>query len=137
MAGWWGIAKRLWTQVRDDNISLLSAGVASYAMLSIFPALIAVVSIYGLVAEPRTATAQVERLAGIMPEQAREILTGQLEALTRSAGKGRSVGAALGIVAAVWTASVGMRAIISGINAAYSQAETRKFLAAAPPRGAG
>jgi membrane protein len=128
MASWWDIVKRLWTRVREDNISLLSAGVAFYAMLSIFPALIAVVSIYGLVAERQSATAQVARLAGIMPDQAREMLTAQLEALTRSAGRGRSLGAALGIVAAIWTASAGMRAMISGINAAYNQAETRRFL---------
>jgi membrane protein len=128
MAGWWDIVKRLRAQVRDDNIPLLSAGVAFYAMLSILPALIAVVSIYGLVAEPDSATAQVAKLADIMPHQARETLTGQLEALTQSAGKGLSLGAVLGIVAAIWTASLGMRAMIAGINIAYNQVETRKYL---------
>lgn len=127
-AGWWDIVKRLRTRVRDDNIPLLSAGVAFYAMLSIFPALIAVISIYGLVAEPQSATAQVQKLADIMPDQARETLTGQLEALTKSAGKGLSLGAALGILAAIWTASAGMKAMIAGINVAYDQVETRKFL---------
>ena len=127
-AGWWDIVKRLRTRVRDDNIPLLSAGVAFYAMLSIFPALIAVISIYGLVAEPQSATAQVQKLADIMPDQARETLTGQLEALTKSAGKGLSLGAALGILAAIWTASAGMKAMIAGINVAYDQIETRKFL---------
>ena len=73
-AGWWDIVKRLRTRVRDDNIPLLSAGVAFYAMLSIFPALIAVISIYWLVAEPQSATAQVQRLADIMPDQARRHL---------------------------------------------------------------
>jgi membrane protein len=102
--------------------------VAFYAMLSIFPALIAVISIYGLVAEPQSATAQVQKLADIMPDQARETLTGQLEALTKSAGKGLSLGAALGILAAIWTASAGMKAMIAGINVAYDQIETRKFL---------
>jgi Virulence factor BrkB len=58
MTGWWDVAKRLRTQVRDDRIPLLSAGVAFYAMLSIFPALIAVISIYGLVAPPRSAMAR-------------------------------------------------------------------------------
>jgi membrane protein len=128
MTGWWDVAKRLRTQVRDDRIPLLSAGVAFYAMLSIFPALIAVISIYGLVAPPRAAMAQVQKLADIMPDQAREVLTGQLEALTRSADRGLSLGAALGIVAAILAASAGMKAMIDGINAAYDQAETRTFL---------
>jgi len=87
-----------------------------------------VISIYGLVAEPQSATAQVQKLADIMPDQARETLTGQLEALTKSAGKGLSLGAALGILAAIWTASAGMKAMIAGINVAYDQIETRKFL---------
>jgi membrane protein len=128
MTGWWDVVKRLRTQLRDDKIPLLSAGVAFYAMLSIFPALIAVISIYGLVAERRTAMAQVSKLAGIMPDQARKVLTGQLEALTRSAGRGLSLGAALGIVAAILAASAGMKAMIDGINAAYDQTETRTFL---------
>jgi membrane protein len=128
MTGWWDVVKRLRTQLRDDNIPLLSAGVAFYAMLSILPALIAVISIYGLVAEPQSATAQVSKLADIMPGQAREALIGQLEALTRSAGKGLSLGAALGIMAAVLAASAGMKAMIDGINVAYDQPETRKFL---------
>jgi membrane protein len=126
--GWWDILKRVRTKVRDDNISLLSAGVAFYAMLSIFPAIIALVSIYGLVAEPQTARSQVQQLAEVMPEQARETLTGQLEGLTQTAGRGLSLGAALGILAAIWAASAGMKAIIAGINVAYDETETRKFL---------
>jgi membrane protein len=125
--GWKDILLRLRTHVRDDNISLLSAGVAFYAMLSIFPALIAMISIYGLVAEPETARNQVQRLADIMPAQARQTLTGQLEALTLSAGRGLSLGAVLGILVALWAASAGMKAMIAGINVAYDQTETRKF----------
>jgi membrane protein len=126
-SGWKDILLRVRTQARDDNIPLLSAGVAFYAMLSLFPALIAMISIYGLVAEPKTARAQVQRLADIMPAQAREVLTGQLEALTQSAGRGLSLGAVLGILVALWAASAGMKAMIDGINVAYDQTETRKF----------
>src|SRR5919197_201714 len=88
VTGWKDVVLRVRAQVRDDNVSLLSAGVAFYAMLSIFPALIAVISIYGLVAEPETARAQVQRLAGVMPRQARQTLIGQLEGPTHSARRG-------------------------------------------------
>jgi membrane protein len=128
VTGWKGVLLRVRGQVRDDNVSLLSAGVAFYSMLSIFPALIALISIYGLVAEPETARAQVQRLADVMPRQARQTLTGQLEALTHSAGRGLSLGAVLGILAAVLAASAGMRAMIAGINVAYDCVETRRFL---------
>jgi membrane protein len=52
--GWWAILKRTWTQMSEDNVSMLAGGVAFFAMLSIFPALTALVSLYGLVADPRT-----------------------------------------------------------------------------------
>jgi membrane protein len=128
VTGWKDVLPRLRAKVRDDNVSLLSAGVAFYAMLSIFPALIAVISIYGLVAEPETARAQVQKLATVLPRQARQTLTGQLEALTHSAGRGLSLGAALGILAAVLAASAGLRALIAGLNVAYDRVETRRFL---------
>jgi membrane protein len=127
-ASWKDVVLRVRRQVRDDNISLLSAGVAFYAMLSIFPAVVALVSIYGLVAPPGSARAQVENLADIMPAQAREALTGQLDALTKTAGKGLSLGVVLGLLTAVWAASAGIRAMIVGINAAYDRTETRSFL---------
>jgi membrane protein len=127
-AGWKDVLLRVRSQVRDDSVPLLSAGVAFYAMLSIFPALIAVVSVYGLVAEPETARVQVQKLAGVLPGEARQTLTGQLEALTHSAGRGLSLGAVLGILVAVLAASAGMRALIVGLNVAFDRVETRRFL---------
>jgi membrane protein len=50
--GWLDIVKRTRKEIKDDNVTLIAAGVAFYSMLAIFPALIAVVTIYGLVAEP-------------------------------------------------------------------------------------
>jgi membrane protein len=126
--GWKAVVLRVRSQVRDDNVSLLSAGVAFYSMLSLFPALIALISIYGLVAEPETARAQVQKLAAVMPKQAKQTLTGQLEALTGSAGKGLSLGALLGILAALLAASAGMRAMIAGLDVAFDRVETRRFL---------
>jgi membrane protein len=128
VTGWKDVLLRVLAQVRADNVSLLSAGVAFYAMLSIFPALIAVISIYGLVARPETARAQVQKLAGVLPRQARLTLTDQLEALTHSAGRGLSLGAVLGILAAVLAASAGMRALMAGLNVVYDRVETRRFL---------
>src|SRR5919198_6421029 len=90
VTGWKDVVLRVRAQVRDDNVPLLSAGVAFYPMLSIFPALIAVISIYGLVAEPQTARAQVQKLAGVIPKEARGTPVGQVEAPTPSAGRGRS-----------------------------------------------
>ena len=59
-AGWWAILKRTWAQISEDNVSMLAGGVAFFAMLSIFPALTAMVSLYGLVADPEAARSTAE-----------------------------------------------------------------------------
>jgi len=126
--GWRDILTRVKKQVRDDKVPLLSAGVAFYAMLSLFPALIALVSIYGLVAEPDDVRAQVNNLASIIPEGSRTLVTDQLTTLTSTAGSSLSLGVGLGILTALWSASSGMKALITGINVAYDEPESRRFL---------
>src|SRR6266545_1993827 len=93
VTGWKGVLLRVRGQVRDDNVSLLSAGVAFYSMLSIFPALIALISIYGLVAEHRTEAQPPAGAVGERLELAGQRLPRQLEAHTHSAGRGLSLGA--------------------------------------------
>ncbi len=127
-SGWRDILIRVKNQVRDDKVPLLSAGVAFYAMLSLFPSVIALVSIYGLVADPDNIRAQVSKLATVIPAEARRLLTEQLTALTSTAGGKLSLAVGLGILTGLWSASSGMKALITGVNAAYDEPESRKFL---------
>ena len=62
--GWKDIAKRTLKEVKQDQVTLLGAGVAFYSLLALFPAVIAGVSIYGLVADPTTVQDQINRLTG-------------------------------------------------------------------------
>jgi len=75
-AGWWAILKRTWTQMSEDNVSMLAGGVAFFAMLSIFPALTALVSLYGLVADPTTVEQQVAAMGTVLPPEALQIRAG-------------------------------------------------------------
>ena len=69
--GWKDIAKRTAKEVKQDQVPLLGAGVAFYALLSLFPAIIAGVSIYGLVADPETVQDQISQLTEMLsPETA-------------------------------------------------------------------
>jgi membrane protein len=126
-AGWRDILLRLKDAVREDRITLVAAGVAFYAMLALFPAMIVVVSIYGLVMDPEEIATQVRTL-GVLPGDVRSILTGQLDALARAPSGRLSLSLALGVLVALWSASAGMRALVTGVNAAYSEAETRGFV---------
>jgi membrane protein len=60
--GWKEIALRVKDEIRTDNLTLLAAGVAFYAMLGLFPAIIALITIYGLVADPNTIERHVESM---------------------------------------------------------------------------
>jgi membrane protein len=107
--------------------TLIAAGVAFYGMLALFPAMIVVVSVYGLVMDPEEIATQVRALA-VLPGDVRSILTGQLDALARAPGGRLSLSLAVGLLLALWSASAGMKALVTGVNAAYSEAETRGFV---------
>ena len=126
-AGWRDVLVRLKDAIREDRITLIAAGVAFYAMLALFPAMIVVVSIYGLVMDPDEIAAQVRTL-GVLPGDVRSILTGQLDALARAPRGRLSMSLAFGVLVALWSASAGMRALVTGVNAAYSESEARGFV---------
>src|SRR5690606_28946770 len=62
------VAKRVAGHTRDDNLTLLAAGVAFYSVLALFPAMVAVVSMYGLVADPAEVSRQIGDLTSALPE---------------------------------------------------------------------
>jgi membrane protein len=126
-AGWWEVLVRVKDAIREDRITLIAAGVAFYAMLALFPAMIVVVSVYGLVMDPDEIAAQVRTL-GVLPGDVRSILTGQLDALARVPSGRLSLSLAFGVLVALWSVSAGMKALVTGVNAAYSEAETRGFV---------
>jgi membrane protein len=126
--GWLAIAKRTAKEVKQDQVPLLAAGVAFYALLSLFPAIIAAVSIYGLVADPQTVRDQIDQLAKQLSPETAAILTQQIRQVTSSAGGALGVATVIGILTALWSASSGMKALITGVNLAYDETESRKFV---------
>lgn len=106
-AGWKQIVKRAWQESKQDSVPLLAAGVAFFAFLAIFPAIIAVLNIYGLVADPRQAAEQVQSFASALPEASRRVITDQLQAVAASSGGALSFGLVVSVLAALWSASGG------------------------------
>jgi membrane protein len=126
--GWKDIAKRTAKEVKQDQVPLLSAGVAFYSLLALFPAIIAGVSIYGLVADPATVRDQIAKLTETLSPQTADIVGKQLIEVTQGAGGALGVATVIGILTALWSASSGMKALITGVNLAYDETETRKFV---------
>ena len=124
--GWKDIAKRTAKEVKQDQVPLLAAGVAFYTLLALFPAIIAGVSIYGLVADPETVRDQIDRLTEMLSPETATILSQQIRQVTSGAGGALGVATVIGILTALWSASSGMKALITGVNLAYDESESRK-----------
>jgi membrane protein len=126
--GWFAILKRTKAEVKDDNVTLLAAGVAFYAMLAIFPAIIAVVTVYGMVADPNQVESQVNEFAKGLPSGADQLLTEQLNNVVNAGRQSLSIGLALSLLAVLWSASGGVQGLVKGLNLVYDERETRGFL---------
>ena len=126
--GWKDILARTAKQLKADDVSTQSAAVAFYAILALFPALLALVSLYGLAADPADVRSQLSSFLEAAPTDARRLVTDQLGAITRSASGGLGVGVVVGTAVALWTASSGVKALIKGVNVAYGERETRTFV---------
>jgi membrane protein len=125
--GWIQVVKRGWKGAKADQVPLLAAGVAFYAFMAIFPALIAVVSIYGLFADPSTIANQLNSLTATLPDEARQVITDQVTGLsTRRQTLGVSL--ILSLLIALWSASAGTSNLLTAISVAYSGEEKRGFV---------
>jgi membrane protein len=123
--GWKDILWRVKNQIKEDRLSIIAAGVAFYGLMAIFPALIALVAIYGLAFDPAQVEQQVSQLRGVLPPQAADVLLTQLHDLTSTSSAALGFGAVLGIVLALWSASAGMRTLMEALNVAYDEEEKR------------
>jgi membrane protein len=125
--GWKDIGKRVLAEVKDDKVPVVAAGLAFYTLLAVFPALIAFVSIYGLVADPAAATRRVSELSAALPEGASTLITTQLQQILETSSRALSWTAVGAIVAALWSASGGAHQLIKALDTAYDEEESRGF----------
>ncbi|MCW2533449.1 MAG: ribonuclease [Blastococcus sp.] len=126
--GWLQIVKRAWAEHKADNMPIIAAGVAFFGFLAIFPALIAIISIYGLVASPQTVSRQVEQFSKALPKSAADLIAEQLKNITSHSGGALTVGLVVSILVAVWSASSGVGHLMAAVNIAYDEEETRSFI---------
>lgn len=126
--GWVQVAKRAWGEAKSDQLPLLAAGVAFYSFLAVFPAMIAAVMLYGLVRDPGDVQREVDDLSQTLPSDAASVLTTQLEAITSTSSGSLGLGLLISLILALWSASGGVGSIMSAVNVAYDEEETRGFV---------
>jgi membrane protein len=114
--------------VRDHNLTLISGGIAFFALLSAIPALAATVLLYGLVADPSSITRSVDRLGSTMPTEARQLLDDQLRALVHTNHVGLGTGLVVSLVIALWSASAAAKQLIVALTVAFGGHEQRGYV---------
>jgi membrane protein len=127
VGSWGGVLKRTVREFKDDNLTDWAAALTYYSILSIFPALIAFVSIVALVGQhPETTEGILEIISDIGPSSAVETFNGPVETVM-SNKSGAGIALIIGLVAALWSASSYVGAFMRASNQIYEVEEGRQF----------
>jgi len=126
--GWKDILLRVYRGISDDRILANAAAVAFYALLALFPAIAALVSIYGLFADPASIEQQLDSISAILPGGAVDVIRDQLHRLVSQPRGTLGFSFLFGLVVALWSANGGIKALFDALNVVYEEKEERSFL---------
>ena len=112
---------------RHRALDIVAAGLSFYALLGLFPAMLALVSIYGLVADPASIQSAVSSLTATLPLQARTLIQEGLTAFVARTSSDLTFSVVVGIIGVLWSSSSGMGALVHAINVASDNAQHRSF----------
>lgn len=122
---WTEIARLLYGAIGQHRVVSIAAGVSFFALLAMFPAVAALVSVYGIFADPGTIRAQLDNLSSLLPAGAIEVIGDELSRVA-SGGK-TTLGTAFlfTLALSVWSANAGMKALFDALNIVYDVQEQR------------
>ena len=126
--GWWDVAKRVAARFSANRLMTEAAGVTFFSLLAIFPALAALISLYGLIADPATVSDHLASLDGVMPGGGMDILKEQVHSLTSSPPKALGFGVLFGLATSLWSANAGVKALFDSLNVVNEEKEKRSFV---------
>jgi len=123
---WRNLAKRVWSEIQEDEVFGRAAQLSYYFLLALFPLLLFLTSVIGLVLGSGTGTrhALFNYLSRVMPPSAFQLIDATMLEVSTASGAGKL---SFGILAALWAASNGMGAITQSLNVAYDVKETRSW----------
>jgi membrane protein len=127
--GWKDVLWRTYEEFNKDRVLSVAAGVTYYALLAIFPAIAALVSIYGLFADPATIEQHLNALSGVLPGGALDIVREQVVRIASQGGGALGISFVVGLAISLWSANAGMKAVFDALNIVYDEEEKRSFFA--------
>lgn len=116
---WKSILLKVKDRIGENSVVIVSAGVGFFGFLSIFPAIMALISIYGFVMEPQQIEEQVSKITSLMPEQTHEIIKYRVDQFIKGKEESLGWGTFFGILLGVWIGNLGTKSLFRGINIAY------------------
>jgi membrane protein len=125
---WKDILFRIYGNIGEDRVMLVAAGVTFYVLLALFPAIAALVALYGLFADPSQIASQVNSLSGVLPTSALDVLHDQLTRVTAQGASKLGIAFLVGLAVSLWSANAGMKSIFDALNLVYDEEEARGFI---------
>ena len=116
----WRLLSSVWSTASDRHVGLIAAGVAFFGMFAIFPGIGAVISLFGILADPAIVLEQLALLDEIIPQSSYLILETQMERLLSARNDALGWASLISLLLAVWAARAGVSAMISGLNAIFN-----------------
>ena len=127
LEAWKEILLGTYRQINEDRLLATAAGVVFYGLLAIFPAVTALVSSYGLFADPSTIAQNLQSLALMLPDGSFAIVADQVTRVLAKETVTLSATFVFGLLMAIWSANAGMKAIFDALNVVYEERERRGF----------
>lgn len=128
LAGWKDILLRTVKEFADDQIPMIAAGVTFYSLLALFPAMGAFVALYGLFADVAEVQQHLHLLAFMLPPDALKFIGEQMIRMATAKTGGLSLAFVVSLVVSIWSANGAVKALMTGLNIAYEEHETRGFV---------
>jgi len=126
--GWWQVTRRVWRETVSDQVSMAAASCAFYAMLALFPAITVLISLYGLLFDPSAIERQLAAIRDVLPAMAFDLVAQRLHDLISRPASSLSWGLVIGTVVALWSASAGIKSLMTALNVAYEEREKRGLI---------
>ncbi|WP_370274236.1 YihY/virulence factor BrkB family protein [Pseudooceanicola nitratireducens] len=109
------------TQIGEKNLSLIAAGVAFFGMLALFPAMAAIIAIWGLMSDPHVLIEQLDLIRNLLPDEVVRLIENQINALSTTSGDRLGWAGLISTALAIWSARSGVAALILGLNAIHGR----------------
>ena len=122
------VLRGAYDRISRDRILATAAGVVFYGLLAIFPAITALVSSYGLLADPSTISSNLQSLAVMLPGDSFSIVQDEIARVLAKPNSALSLAFVFGFLLAIWSANAGVKAVLDALNVAYEVEEERGLI---------